>query len=243
MKDMASDVDPGIEIRPDGPAFIKSRGIRFPNDKRIINARNRRALRSGDYERREAEAVKAHVGPDDVVIELGAGMGYMSAFMAKNLRAKEVHAFEANPGLIPYIDAVYAANGITTAKVTNAILGPRKGKAEFYARKNFLASSLEKEPKGMKSAVVAVEKVDVLNVKTVFKEIRPSVLVCDIEGAEADLLPAADLSSLRVAVVELHPQWIGQAGVQAVFDAMHAAGLSYFPRSSDKKVVTFKKGW
>lgn len=243
MKDMASDADPGIEIRPDGPGFIKSRGIRFPNDPRIINARTRKALRSGDYERREAEAVKAHVGPDDVVIELGAGMGYMSAFMANNLRAREVHAFEANPGLIPYIEAVYAANDITTARVTNAILGPRKGKANFYVRKNFLASSLTEDPKGMKSAVVSVEKVDVLNARTVFREIAPTVLVCDIEGAEADLLPAADLSSLRLAIVELHPQWIGQAGVRAVFDAMHAAGLTYFPHSSDKKVVTFKKDW
>jgi len=43
------------------------------------------------------------------------------------------------------------------------------------------------------------------------------------------------------AVVELHPQWIGQSGVQAVFDAMHKAGLTYFPRLSQSKVVTFKK--
>jgi FkbM family methyltransferase len=243
MKDLVAETGPDIEIRPDGPPFIKSRGIRFPNDKRIINARNRRALRSGDYERREAEAVKAHVGPEDVVIELGAGMGYMSAFMAKNLGARQIHAFEANPGLIPYIEAVYAANGITNARVTNAVLGPRKGKVDFHVRKNFLASSLDPDPKGVKSAILSVEKIEVQNAKAVFRDIRPTVLVCDIEGAEADLLPAADLSSLRVAIVELHPQWIGQAGVQAVFNAMQAAGLTYFPRTSDKKVVTFKKGW
>jgi hypothetical protein len=69
------------------------------------------------------------------------------------------------------------------------------------------------------------------------------VLVCDIEGAEAELLPAGDWSGLRAAVVELHPQWIGQAGVQAVFDAMQRAGLTYFPRASQAKVVTFRKGW
>ncbi len=44
-------------------------------------------------------------------------------------------------------------------------------------------------------------------------------------------------------MVELHPQWIGQAGVQAVFDAFHKAGLTYYPKTSDKKVVTFLKGW
>jgi hypothetical protein len=74
-------------------------------------------------------------------------------------------------------------------------------------------------------------------------EARPTVLVCDIEGAEATLLPEGDWSCLRLAVIELHPQWIGQAGVQAVFDAMHRAGLTYFPKASEGKVVTFRRGW
>ena len=75
------------------------------------------------------------------------------------------------------------------------------------------------------------------------EEVRPEVLICDIEGGEAELLPAGDWSSLRAAVIELHPQWIGQSGVQAVFDAMQGAGLSYFPRASHGKVVTFRRGW
>ena len=32
-------------------------------------------------------------------------------------------------------------------------------------------------------------------------------------------------------------------GVQAVFDAFHRAGLTYFPRISHAKVVCFKKGF
>ena len=63
-----------------------------------------------------------------------------------------------------------------------------------------------------------------------------------LDGSGA-LLPGADLSCLRAAVIELHPQWIGQDGVQKVFDAMHRAGLTYFPRASEGKVVTFLKGW
>jgi len=230
--------------RPDkGPPFIKSRGLRFPNDIRVISPKRRGKLRRGEYEQREAQAVRANVRPDDVVIELGAGMGYMSSLMARNLRAKSVHAYEANPKMIPYINAVYAENGITNATVTNALLGAQAGEADFYVRSNFVASSLEENPKGMNSEVIAVEKVEVLSMQAVFDDIKPTVLVCDIEGAEADILPIADLSCLRCAIVELHPQWIGQSGVQAVFDAMHRAGLTYFPRTSDKKVVTFRKAW
>lgn len=241
----SADTESSSEPQPGqdkGPAFIRSRGLKFPDDHKILPWRVRRSLNMRKYEEREADAVRKLIGPDDVVIELGGGIGFMSTLMARSCKAKAVHCFEANPTLIPYIERVYAANDITTATVTNALLGPRKGKAVFYERQNFLGSSLEPNPKGA-SPVVREHEVEVLNIKTVMNKIKPTALVCDIEGAEADLLPLADLSGLRVAVVELHPQWIGQAGTQAVFDAFQRAGLTYYPKTSDKKVVTFLKGW
>ena len=30
---------------------------------------------------------------------------------------------------------------------------------------------------------------------------------------------------------------------QSILDAMHRAGLTYFPKASEAKVVTFRKGW
>lgn len=232
-----------IQYPEDGPRFVKSRGMRFPNDARFITPARRRALRTNSYEAREAEAIKATVGRDDVVLELGAGMGFMSTFMARKLKVREVHAYEANPQMIPYIEEVYRENGVVSAKLHNAILGKRKGSAKFYVRSNFLASSMEENPKGERAEVTDVVDVEVRNFNAVLKDLKPTVLVCDIEGAEADLLPGADLSCLRAAVIELHPQWIGQKGVQDVFDVMHQAGLTYFPKRSNAKVVTFKKGW
>jgi len=67
-------------------------------------------------------------------------------------------------------------------------------------------------------------KVEVLNAKTVFKDLQPTVLICDIEGAEADLIPQLDLSGLRAAVIETHPQWIGPEGINKVFRAFMDAG-------------------
>ncbi len=243
MKDNVDQAAFQIERPEGGPEFIQSRGMRFPYDARIITPRRRRLLRQGKYEEREVEAVKSMVRPEDVVIELGAGMGYMSTFMAKNRKVSKVHAFEANSALIPYIHLVHEANGVENVEVHNALLGPRKGRARFYVRENFLASSMEKDPKGATSPVERIEYVETRNIRTTFKDIKPSFLVCDIEGAEAHLLPMADLSCLRGAVIELHPQWIGQAGVQAVFDTMHKAGLTFYPRTSNKKVVTFLKDW
>ena len=245
---MDGDIDVGFEAVPgrsnDAPETIRSRGLRFPNDPKVLSRKTLRLLRSNTYEKREADAVRALVKPDDVAMELGAGIGFMSTLMARSCKARAVHTFEANPGLIPYIARVHAANGVADkVALSNALLGPRAGRTTFYEREDFAASSTLEYPPGLASKVIATHEVEMLDIAEVMAEIRPTALVCDIEGAEAELLPLADLSSVRVAVVELHPQWIGQKGVQAVFDAFHAAGHTFYPRTSNKKVVTFLKGW
>lgn len=222
------------------PAFITSRGMKFPHHADIIQGRVRSLLRKNMYEAKESEATLRVVKEGDVVVELGAGIGYMSTLVASKRKIKSVHSFEANPHLIPYIQKVHAANGLTNAHVTNAILGPRKGTVDFYVRDNLLGSSM---------AVLEGEidppatKVEVLNAKTVFKDIGANVLICDIEGAEVDLLPSLDLTGLRAAIIELHPQWIGPEGVNKVFRAFMDAGLAYYHRGSTNKVVCFRTEW
>ncbi|AXI48837.1 FkbM family methyltransferase [Sulfitobacter sp. SK012] len=214
--------------------------MKFPKDNQFIKGQIRGALRKDLYEGKESDAVMKVVRDDDVVIELGAGIGYMSTLVATKRKLKAVYAYEANPNLIPYIHAVHAANNVKNAHVHNAILGARKGTVDFYPRKNLLASSLV--PKEGEEAPYSV-KVDVLNAKQVMKETQANVLICDIEGAEADLIPAMDLSGLRAAVIELHPQWIGPDGVNAVFRAFMDAGLAYYARGSTRKVVSFRRSW
>ena len=221
--------------------FIRSRGMKIPKHPQFTTGRVRGALREGTYERKECDAVMRMVRKDDVVLELGAGIGYMSTLIATKKAVKEVHSFEANPALIPYIKSVHEANNVNNVTVHNALLAPRKSKpVDFYVRENFLASSMDKDAA---DGIVETHKIEVRSINTTLKELKPTVLVCDIEGAEAEILPAANLSCLRLAIVELHPQWIGQAGVQAVFDTMNKAGLTYFPKASEAKVVTFRKDW
>ncbi|WP_235866645.1 FkbM family methyltransferase [Primorskyibacter flagellatus] len=216
--------------------------MKIPKHPDITTGRVRGALREGLYERKECDAVMKVVQQGDVVLELGAGIGYMSTLIATKNPVEHIHAFEANPGLIPYIRSVHEANDVTNVTVHNALLAPEDGApADFFVRKNFLASSLNRE--SGPDSIVSVEKVEMRSLPKTLAELRPTVLVCDIEGAEADLLACADWSGLRAAVIELHPQWIGQAGVQSVFDTMHKAGLTYFPKASEAKVVTFRKGW
>lgn len=232
---------PMPEAEDGGEDMIRCRGLRFPDRPEILAPRLRRALRRNNYERTEADAARSQVTADDVVLELGGGIGFMSSVMARNCKASHVHVFEPNPDAVAYMRDVHALNGITNATVNNAIVGPKKGKATFYQRENLLTSSLEANPAKLDVPVVAEHEIEVLNINTVWKDLKPTVLVCDIEGAEADLFDKATLSGIRLAIIEVHPQWIGETGVRAVFDAMHRNGLTYFPKASVAKVLVFKK--
>lgn len=227
---------------PNRSQFVTSRGMKFPKDGNFITGKLRASLRDDMYEGKEAQCVLKLVRDDDVVIELGAGIGFMSTLVATKRDIASVHAFEANPALIPYIQSVHAANGLTNAHITHAILGKRAGSTDFYVRKNLLSSSMD-PIEGDTDERTEKVKVDVLNAGHVFKDIKPTILIADIEGAEATLLPELDLTGLRGAMIELHPQHIGPEGVNTVFRAMMDAGLAYYPRGSTHKVVCFRRNW
>ncbi|APZ54493.1 FkbM family methyltransferase [Salipiger abyssi] len=222
--------------------YIRSRGLRIPKHPWITTGRVRGALREDTYERKECDAVSRVVHAGDTVLELGGGIGYMSTLMSVKRKVARVVSYEANPALIPYIASVHAANAVENVEVRNALLTAEGGApVAFHVRQNFLGSSMDREADP--DSIVETVQIAQHRLDETLAELKPDVLVCDIEGAEADLLPVGDWSSLRCAVIELHPQWIGQSGVQAVFDAMQRAGLTYFPKASEAKVVTFRKGW
>lgn len=227
---------------PTRDPFVTSKGMKFPKDGHFILGQLRGALRENRYEAKETNCVLKLVRDGDTVIELGAGIGYMSTLVATRRKIKNVFAFEANPDLIPYIQSVYAANNLTNAHITHGLLGKRNGKTKFYVRRNLLSSSMSPMDSDTEATTTMVE-VDVLNSGHVFKEIKPDILIADIEGAEATLLPHMDLSGLRGAMIELHPQLIGPEGVNAVFRAMMDAGLAYYARASTHKVVCFRRAW
>ena len=234
-------MDGSAETTPRDP-YLYSRGLKIPKHPQVTRGRVRGAIKQDAYERKECDAVMRVVREGDVVLELGGGIGYMSTLLSVRQKAARVISYEANPGLIPYIRSVHEANDVTNVDLRNALLSPEAGDpVPFYVRRNFLASSMDRaaDPDSV------IEEVSIMKhaIGPVIEAEKPTVLVCDIEGAEADLLPAGDWSGLRAAVIELHPQWIGQSGVQAVFDAMQRAGLTYYPKASEAKVVTFRKGW
>jgi len=225
------------DIAPD--TFLTADGLLMPKDEAILSPRMMRRLRRGLYEARELEALRRLLKPRDRVLELGGGVGVISGFAGAKVGVAALTVVEANPHLAAYIRRVHEANAITST-VHHGAVAPEAGPdLAFHLRENFIAASLDAATGDVSETVT----VPALAINTLIAEAAPTVLIADIEGAEVDVFKAADLSQLRLVIVETHPQWIGPAGIRSIFDACHGAGLTYFHRGSEGKVLCFRRDW
>lgn len=192
----------------------------------------------GDYERPELLALSALMRPDDRVLELGAGMGLVSGVMAKRHPQARFTSYEANPALAGVIAALHRANGIANVDLRSAILAPvdQGSTRRFRLHRNFTESSLVAA-----SADVSEVEVAVHDPAAVMADLRPDLLLCDIEGAEEELIPVLPLDGLRAAVIELHPHIVGRAGMARIFRSFIDAGLVPVVECSTETVIAFER--
>lgn len=182
---------------------------------------------AGDYEKSELKAIRSSLEPSDVVLEVGAGLGFISMQCARAIGADRVHTFEANPALEPHIRRNYELNGLRpTLRV--GLLGERAGEVDFYVERDFWESSATR--KGPGSTPI---KVPVLPVNDEVRRIDPTFLIMDIEGGEYDLLRALDgFGNIRKVAIELHEEAIGPEKVAFVRRRLEEAGFAVDGRLS-----------
>ncbi|MDE0588448.1 FkbM family methyltransferase [Halocynthiibacter sp. C4] len=222
---------------------LTSRGIRIPLREGVITSRVKKKLELDFYETPEITGLSKFVRPSDTVLELGAGIGYVSTFLVKSLKVSEVVCVEANPVLCDYISELHTLNGVTNAGVLTGVMFPddaavpTSDTVPFFVTEPFWSSSLTKpSTKSYKKIEVPVYKLS----KTIAKY-EPTVLVCDIEGGEVDLFSKAELASVNYVFLELHTRVIGSRGVVKVFDDLHKLGFFYHQQVSVGGAVLFKR--
>ncbi|MBM4385175.1 MAG: FkbM family methyltransferase [Deltaproteobacteria bacterium] len=183
------------------------------------SAAHRREVYAERYERGEARCVLLRLDADDVVMEVGAGVGFVSTLCALRVGSERVTCYEANPALLPRIRETFAANGVSPALV-HGVLAREAGEAELFVEREFVSSSL-RERSGEARAV----RVPRLAVNEELRRVRPTCLVIDIEGGESELLPAIDWTGVRKLVLEVHPHVIGEARVRELIALIEAEGF------------------
>lgn len=163
-----------------------------------------------DYEREKLEIVASKLSSDDVVIELGTGLGVLSAYCAKRVGSWRVTTYEANPALEPYIRGTFALNGVAP-NLHMCLLGESPGERIFFVGDMFWASSpITESPDALAIAV------PVKSLNDEIRRVRPTFLIMDVEGVEDELTEFIDYQTIRKVVVELHPAVLGREKVREV---------------------------
>lgn len=202
------------------PEWQEVAGIALPLKHPLITPPIRRDIYFGDYERKELELVERRLQPGDTVMEIGAGIGFLSAFCAKVVGSERVHAYEANPALLPLIAEVHARNGVRP-QVVHALLGEGDGERDFFVEPDYWASSLVRRSRGARC--VRVRQID-LNAE--LRRVAPSFLIVDVEGGELELLRHADLSAVSKLCLEVHPDVLGNGRASELLAGLIAAGFA-----------------
>jgi FkbM family methyltransferase len=222
------------QASPDRVCRFNLHGIHLEMPRSALTPDVWATLVRGNYETEEIHCLTTALQPGDTMLELGAGIGFMSSYAVRRCHAGRVIALEANPGLIPVIRRTLALNGVV-AEVVHGVVAREDGEATFNVSRDFWSSSAEPSSNGEPIRLRAI------GLPGLLAAMRRDVLMVDIEGGEAKLFNGVDLTGVRCVVVELHQLLTGLAGVADRFSATATAGFAYDPMGSNGPIVTFRR--
>lgn len=199
-------------------------------------------IEKGAYEGPEARQARNLIAEGDRVIELGAGLGFLSALIMRSTKVGDYVAVEADPRLPDVIRRTHELNGVDGPLSIKPCIATcseemiRRGTVDFHVSKRFCASSLS-EVGRLKHTV----KVPVVPLTDIISERHSNVLLCDIEGAETDVFNGTDLGTIEKILMEIHPNKLGQSGVRQVLRNLDRLDFVFDTQLSSGKVMGFRK--
>ncbi len=197
--------------------------VRVRLDERL-SVKQQRKLAEGRHTIHERTLILPNLRDNDVVMELGGGIGMLSASIARQIGSGRVHSYEANPELEPLIRDNYALNGVDP-EINLCMLHREAGTATFHVSKNFSHSNAY-----VANDLTHEVQVPVKPLNHEIARIKPTVMIFDIQGAEGELLEFADLSTVRLLLVEMHPAFLGIRGTLALRRQLRQVGFEEFAR-------------
>jgi FkbM family methyltransferase len=193
------------------------------------------ALLFGLYESTEIRMIRKYLGGFKTLIDLGASLGFASSHALSVLPDDaRLIAVEANPELVSSLRRrLESYAGLRRIDVVNAAVSYDGPTARLAVASSSVGSRIG-------TTGVEVPAVTLTQLLSDFAVEDHYALICDIEGAELDILrnDAAALARCSAAVVEFHPSMAGDREwtPQEVLDAFVAAG---FVERSSRGPVSF----
>ena len=160
---------------------------------------------------------------EDVVMELGGGVGHLSINIAKLIGSEGVYTFEANPELEPLMRENFRLNAVQP-HAEFCMLGHEVGKKNFTVSKDFWASSTSETATGKKIQVPTHSLNDRI------REINPTFFIVDIEGSEGELFRQIDFHNIKKILIEIHPWLIGKSEAEQLISSIVSSGYDILKR-------------
>lgn len=202
-----------------GPTSVEIEGVKILLGSHI-SRKIRDAIYSRAYERAEIEILKSVLTENDRVFEVGSGIGFLTTYIASAIGSDKVRGYEANPELIPRIEANLRLNRVQPV-VINGLLRNTSGDTRFFVEENFWSSSTHK-----RSPAAREISVPSIPLNEEIRKYSPSLLIVDIEGGEAEFFVDIDFHTITKIIVEMHPHVIGAIAVSEVIKRIERAGFS-----------------
>lgn len=173
------------------------------------------------YEGLEARELPRLLRADDIVVEAGAAIGFVGLIAQQTVGASSVTMIEANRDLVPEIERNWRDNNTGPPQVLHGLAAAEDGPpVDFHVANLFWASSVIDH-----GATRRTDRVDQIGLNPLFREKQASVFICDIEGGEFAILPALDLSGLRLIVIELHEKRAAPGEMNGAIERIQSAGF------------------
>jgi FkbM family methyltransferase len=193
----------------------------------------------GDYEVDENKILQQTFSPDDILLELGTGIGFNAIYCAKINNGK-VLTYEGNPNMIPLIRKNMKKNNADFILKNEIVISKNfeTKSISFNIVEDFWSSSSKS------TGETVINKVDVptTDINDIIKKHQPTYLVMDIEGGEEDLFDNCDWldnSSIKKIMIELHANIIGEEKCFMVMNNIVKKGYKMNFDGAPKNVAYF----
>jgi FkbM family methyltransferase len=189
--------------------------VLLPTDNPVFTDEILRRFFWETYEIHEKQAIDAHLTAGNNFVDLGACTGFLSAYAETILPDIQTIAVEPNPNLGPIINETKNLNDANMS-VVNAAYHPTASSVEFYQHQLAVGGSTHRET-ATSVDVPATSLVDLFD----DNELSSSMVTCDIEGAEVNLLDAEiDVLENRCSllIIEIHGFAGGSSAAERILE-------------------------
>lgn len=187
-----------IVCRAHGAELVLHDGRRFSFDPADRLQRLYSLPVTGEFERKETEWVRRHVGTGQWCVDAGGSFGWYAILLAQCVGFDgRVHVFEPIPRTAEVLRGNIARNGCSNVRIHLVALAAEPGEAELFVPDIGVSGSLRLHEygKGYETFRCPVRRLD--DIAAAERWSRLDFLKADIEGAELDLLRGAETTLAR----------------------------------------------